>query len=130
MYREEKGFYRDYFVFIRVKNYPILISPGFKFSRHLFQNMFNTLNAELNYICYLVALLAHLFLHVSRIRVKPLTLRLLMSYIYDISSLRVIYASDYVITIILLDSQLLTLQILLFLFFLLLIFFSRFKRET
>jgi len=37
----------------------------------------NPLNAELNPICYLVALLgAHHFLHVSRIRVKSLTLRL------------------------------------------------------
>jgi len=44
---------------------------------------FNTLNAELNPICYLLALLgAHHFLHVSRIRVKLLTLRPLMSYIY------------------------------------------------
>ena len=44
---------------------------------------FNTLNAELNPICYLLALLgAHHFLHVSRIRVKSFTLRLLMSYIY------------------------------------------------
>ena len=43
----------------------------------------NTLNAELNPICCLLALLeAHHFLHVSRIRVKSLTLRLLMSYIY------------------------------------------------
>jgi len=42
----------------------------------------NTLNPELNPICYLLALLAHHFLHVSRIRVKSLTLRLLMSYIY------------------------------------------------
>ena len=59
---------------------------------------FNPLNAELNPICYLLALLgAHNFLHVSRIRVKSLTLRLIMSYIYiyiyiyiyDISSLRV-----------------------------------------
>ena len=52
----------------------------------------NPLNAELNPICYLLALLgAHHFLHVSRIRVKSLTLRLLMSYIciYDISSLGV-----------------------------------------
>ena len=40
------------------------------------------LNPELNPICYLLALLAHHFLHVSRIRVKSLTLRLLMSYIY------------------------------------------------
>ena len=42
----------------------------------------NPLNAELNPICYLLALLAHHFRHVSRIRVKSLTLRLLMSYIY------------------------------------------------
>ena len=42
----------------------------------------NPLNAELNPICYLLALLAHRSLHVSRIRVKSLTLRLLMSYIY------------------------------------------------
>ena len=31
---------------------------------------FNPLNAELNPICYLLALLTHHFLHVSRIRVK------------------------------------------------------------
>jgi hypothetical protein len=43
---------------------------------------FNHLNPELNPICYLLALLAHHFLHVRRIRVKSLTLRLLMSYIY------------------------------------------------
>jgi len=43
----------------------------------------NPLNPELNPICYLMALLgAHHFLHVSRIRVKSLTFRLLMSYIY------------------------------------------------
>jgi hypothetical protein len=61
-------------------------------------NHVNPLNADLNAICYLLALLgAHHFFHVSRIRVKSLTLRLLMSYIYiyiyiyiyDISSLRV-----------------------------------------
>ena len=57
-------------------------------------SLFNPLNTELNPVCYLLALLgAHHFLHVSRIRVKSLTLRLLMSYIYiyiyDISSLRV-----------------------------------------
>jgi len=41
----------------------------------------NPLNAELYPICYLLALLgAHHFLHVSRIRVKSLTLRLIMSY--------------------------------------------------
>ena len=55
-----------------------------------YSNLVNPLNAELNPICYLLALLrAHHFLHVSRIRVKLLTFRLLMSYIYDISHLRV-----------------------------------------
>ena len=38
-------------------------------------NGFNPLKPELNPICYLLALLAHHFLHVSRIRVKSLTLR-------------------------------------------------------
>ena len=43
----------------------------------------NPLNPELNPICYFLALLgAHHFLHVSKIRVKLLTLRRLMSYIY------------------------------------------------
>ena len=43
----------------------------------------NPLNPELNPICYLLALLgAHHFLNVSRIRVKLLTFRLLMSYVY------------------------------------------------
>ena len=57
----------------------------------LCSGIFNPLNPELNPICYLLALLAHHFLHVSRIMIKSLTLRLLMSYIYiyDISSLRV-----------------------------------------
>ena len=45
--------------------------------------LINTLKTELNPICYLLALLAaHHFIHVSRIRVKLLTYRLLMSYIY------------------------------------------------
>ena len=49
----------------------------------LFREVFNPLNPELNPICYLLALLgAHRFLHVSRIRVKLLTFRPLMSYIY------------------------------------------------
>ena len=42
----------------------------------------NPLKPELNPICYLLALLAHHFLHVSRIRIKSLTITLLMSYIY------------------------------------------------
>jgi len=42
-------------------------------------NAFNPLDPELNPICYLLALLGvRHFLHVSRIRVKSLTLRLLM----------------------------------------------------
>jgi transposase len=44
--------------------------------------LLNPLSPELNPICYLLALLAHDFLHVSRIRVKSLTLRLLLSYVY------------------------------------------------
>ena len=42
---------------------------------HVSVPVFNPLNPELNPICYLLALLAHHFLHVSRIRVKSLTLR-------------------------------------------------------
>jgi len=43
----------------------------------------NPLKPELNPICYLLALLGvYHFLHVSRIKVKLLTFRLLMSYIY------------------------------------------------
>ena len=51
---------------------------------HFFKyTIINPLNPELNPICYLLALLgAHHFLHVSRIRVKSLTLKRLMSYIY------------------------------------------------
>jgi len=51
--------------------------------RHIVPVQINPLNPELNPICYLLALLgAHHFLHASRIRVKLLTFRLLMSYIY------------------------------------------------
>ena len=50
----------------------------------------NPLNPELNPICYLLALLgAHHFLHISRITVKSLTFRLLMSYIYGVPILDV-----------------------------------------
>ena len=54
----------------------IVIAPNFPF---------NPLNPELNPICYLLALLAHHFLHVSRIRVKSLTLKatnVIYIYIY------------------------------------------------
>jgi len=51
---------------------------------------FDPLKPELNPIYYLLALLgAHHFLHVSRIWIKLLTLRLLMSYIYGASILDV-----------------------------------------
>ena len=51
-----------------------------KSSGYVMHHQFNPLNAELNLICYLLALLgAHHFLHVNRRRVKLLTLRLLMS---------------------------------------------------
>ena len=52
-------------------------------SQHMTNSRINPLNAELNPMCCLLALLgAHHFLHVNRIRVKSLTLRLLMSYIH------------------------------------------------
>ena len=57
--------------------------PRFLNSQDITHRLVNPLNGELNPICYLLALLgAHHFLHVSRIRVKSLTFRLLMSYIY------------------------------------------------
>ena len=54
---------------------PVLISgPNLATSARLLS--FNPLKPELNPICYLLALIgAHHFLHVSRIRVKLLTLR-------------------------------------------------------
>jgi len=59
------------------------ISKTFPFHLAYTWVLLNPLNPELNPICYLLALLgAHHFLHVSRIRVKLLTFRLLMSYIY------------------------------------------------
>ena len=51
--------------------------------RKLHNEKLNPLNPELNPICYLLALLGpHHFLHVSRITVKLLNFRRLMSYIY------------------------------------------------
>ena len=76
-----------YFTRIRPIIRRCFMRPGRQTLRHLsffenFRNVFNPLNPELNPICYLLALLgAHHFLHVSRIRVKLLTFRLL-SYIY------------------------------------------------
>ena len=49
-------------------------APGLQVTAEMW--VLNPLNPELNPICYLLALLeAHHFLHVSRIRVKLLTLR-------------------------------------------------------
>ena len=60
-----------------------LNSLGVIYHLTLLGQLVNPLNAELNPICYLLALLgAHHFLHVNMIRVKSLTLRLLTSYIY------------------------------------------------
>ena len=72
-----------------------LKEPLYGISSEIFplsKSVINPLNPELNPICCLLTLLGtHHFLHVSKIRVKSLTLRLLMSYIYiyGISSLRV-----------------------------------------
>ena len=60
----------------------VIITEGRGRDGWLWVKLLNPLNAELNHICYLLALLAHHFLHVNRIRVKSLTLRLLMSCIY------------------------------------------------
>jgi len=66
----------------------LYLETGTVLSRFIWQlkiisQSINPLNPKLNPICYLLALLgAHHFLHVSRIRDKLLTFRLLMSYIY------------------------------------------------
>ena len=64
-------------------NWPQLTLHNLSSSLSISCHTLNPLNAELNLICRLLALLgAHHFLHVSWIRVKSLTLGLLMSYIY------------------------------------------------
>ena len=71
------GFGMNIFLFCRSSN--IQVTAEMSITR----NCINPLNPELSSICYLLALLgAHHFLHVSRIRVKLLNFRLLMSYIY------------------------------------------------
>jgi hypothetical protein len=62
-----------FYCFILYESYIIDVQPP---------TILNPLNPTLNPICYLLTLLAHHFLHVSRIRVKSLALRLLMSYMY------------------------------------------------
>ena len=71
---------RENYMFVLVTEFTFLINF---LNQNQFAASINTLNLELNPICYLLALLgAHHFLHVSRIRVKILTFRRLMSYIY------------------------------------------------
>ena len=62
---------------IRITDVQLLYNTATKVdSVYYIQLLFNPLKPELNSICYLLALLgAHHFLHVSRIRVKLLTLR-------------------------------------------------------
>ena len=85
MQRETDECWKDKSVVIFVNN-KTLDRVCLKFLRNLIHlnisEKFNPLNAELNPICLLLALLGVHFLHVSRIRDKSLTLRLLMSYIY------------------------------------------------
>ena len=91
MFRTRRRVYESYYlrilrvVYTRVTK--ILTKKIHKYLQYInalcsYRIQFNPLNAELNPICYLLTLLAHHFLHVSRIGVKSLTLRLLMSYIY------------------------------------------------
>ena len=66
----DESFHSHLFFLIYKTRIPVLLSV-------------NPLKPELNPICHLLALLgAHHFLHVSRIRVKLLIFRLLMSCIY------------------------------------------------
>ena len=70
--------------YFRHMSFYFFLKVMFTFEKWVLKRMpINPLSAELNPICCLLALLGvHHFLHVSRIRVKSLTLRLLMSYIY------------------------------------------------
>ena len=73
---------------LSVEKQPVVHTPSVLFVTFIYPacnghtSCFNPLNAELNPICHLLALLGVHFLHVSRISVNDLTLRLLMSYIY------------------------------------------------
>jgi hypothetical protein len=69
----------QHIIYSQMQNFSLLQTGINKYSGWFF---FNPLSPELNPVCYLLALLAHDFLHVSRIRVKSLTLTLLMSYIH------------------------------------------------
>ena len=85
-FRENRIFSKNFriiFIYMKFHENPFngnrIVPCGIQMDRH---DVVNPLNAELNPICYLLALLAHHCLHVGRIRVKSLTLRLIMSYIY------------------------------------------------
>jgi hypothetical protein len=65
-----------------IRKFQTTFSIHFPQSKKLYLSPINPLSPQLNPICYLLALLAHDFLHVTRIRVKLLTLRILMSYMY------------------------------------------------
>jgi len=72
-----------YLLFALLVLFMASVSCDFAWDNALFKACINPLNAELNPICCLLALLGtHHFLYVSRIRVKSSTLRLLMSYMY------------------------------------------------
>ena len=74
---------KSYILYCFAKEASRLTDFNLELCRGKISIQFNPLNPELNPVCYLLALLgAHHFLHVSRIRVKLLTFRLLMSYIY------------------------------------------------
>jgi len=73
------------------ENYPIInlesdrhiVTGVYMQSKKVWIHTLNTLNAELNPICHLLALLgAHHILHVSRIRVNKLSQFILISYKY------------------------------------------------
>ena len=70
------------YIITQISTYNYMFRPCILAIVRLYYKL-NPLNPELNPICYFLALLgAHHFIHVSRIRVKLLTFRRLMSYIY------------------------------------------------
>jgi len=80
--QQQNKFMTEYYIIVSSFNKIAKLEGKPHFCCNLY-NAINPLNPELNPICYLLALLgAHYFLHVSRIRVKSLTLRRLTSYIY------------------------------------------------
>ena len=72
------------YIAAKIDSIPLVLLGVLRFFDDFFETSYvNPLKPELIPVCYLLTLLgAHHFLHVSRIRVKFLTFRLLMSYIY------------------------------------------------